>query len=326
MAEKPGELNKETSLSINDDNDDAIEKVYLMDENAEKSDTSDDPAQIRANIEETRAEMSETIDAIQEKLSYEKISEQVKEEVSEYVSETYQTVKNTVFETVLKKAGEIMNYIEKGVNELSDSKAMKTARRYPIALTLIGVGVGILLVKGKKKKTTNYRHDKHDDGENRSYRRKSLSDTSHSVLKTAQDKMSGAVDTVTGTASAVSGAISSAAGTVSDTVSNVAGKAYDQVGNIGSYATDAAETAQDKFEYYMEEKPLVVGAAALALGAAVGLSIPSTKVENRLMGEARQNLMDMAEESARGAVGKVKEAASQMSETVKEEARNQGLK
>jgi uncharacterized protein YjbJ (UPF0337 family) len=90
----------------------------------------------------------------------------------------------------------------------------------------------------------------------------------------------------------------------------------------------------------MEENPLAVGAVALALGAAVGLAIPSTQIENRYMGEARNNLLHKAEETARDAVGKVqkvagevtetvkeeaKKVAGQVTETVKEEAKNQGL-
>lgn len=328
MAEKPGELNIEISLDVKENSSETIENVYLKDRSDdEKTDTnatetSSDPDEIRANIEETRAEMSEMIDAIQEKLSYENISEQVKEEVSEYVNETYQTVKNTVYETATRKAGEIMNYVEKGVNELADTKVVKTARQNPLALTLIGLGIGMLLISGRRNKTVNYRYKNYSE---RDYSSKD----NQSMMQTAQNKLENAAgtvsDTVSSTASAVSGTISNVAGTVSDTVSNVAGKAYNQVGNLGSYATDVAGTAQDQFEYYMEENPLAVGAVAMALGAAVGLSIPSTRVENRYMGEARENLMQMAGESARNAVGKVQQVAGQVTETVKEEVKNQGL-
>ncbi|MEP7037203.1 MAG: hypothetical protein ABI891_02575, partial [Acidobacteriota bacterium] len=114
-------------------------------------------------------------------------------------------------------------------------------------------------------------------------------------------------------------------GAVSDTVSDVANKTYQQVGNLGSKAQDFAGTAQDSYEHYMEENPLAVGAVALALGAAVGLAIPSTKIENQYMGEARNNLLQKAEVTARDAVEKVQQVAGQVKETVKEEAKSQGL-
>jgi hypothetical protein len=44
----------------------------------------------------------------------------------------------------------------------------------------------------------------------------------------------------------------------------------------------------------MEEHPLVAGAVAFALGAAVGAALPSTEVENRTFGAERDRLMDDA--------------------------------
>ena len=38
---------------------------------------------------------------------------------------------------------------------------------------------------------------------------------------------------------------------------------------------------------YLEDNPLALGALAVAVGAAVGFAIPSTRYEGQLMGEAR---------------------------------------
>lgn len=46
-----------------------------------EADESPEPGQIRAEIQQTRAEMSETIDAIQEKLSPQRVMEQARETV-----------------------------------------------------------------------------------------------------------------------------------------------------------------------------------------------------------------------------------------------------
>src|SRR5215213_10520733 len=53
---------------------------------------------LRAQIEETRSQMGETIDAIQERLSFQNISEQVKEQVSEQISSAYEAAKDTVYD------------------------------------------------------------------------------------------------------------------------------------------------------------------------------------------------------------------------------------
>ncbi len=318
MAERPSELNKELEMDIVKINNSGTVNDIV---------NSDDPDQIRENIEETRAEMSETIDAIQEKLSFSNISEQVKTEVSDYVGETLQAAKNTVLDTVMEKGGFIMKYADKRINEIADTDVVKTAKRNPWAVALIGVGIGMLFLGNNKKKSSKFRYDEsYDDGRNKS-RGFSSKNREKSTFEAAQNKISGAAsavgDSVSSAASAVSDTVGSAAGTISETAVDVADKAYKQVGNLGAKAQDYAGTAQESYEYYMEENPLAVGAVALALGAAVGLAFPSTRIESKYMGEARNNLLQKAEKTARDAVGdavgKVQQVAGQVTETVKEE-------
>ena len=340
MAERPGELNQEIQIdddeitSLTESNDFRTTNgkyVEDVDETATKVETvSDDPEKIRANIEETRSEMSETIDAIQEKLSFSNISEQVKTEVSEYVGETIQTAKNTVYDATIAKVENIMKYTGKAVNEFGKSETAKSLSQNPIALGLIGLGIGLIFLGNKKKTLSRNIRQHHDHSANeQSENRNFASRSNQSTFSAAHDKISEAAgnigDTVSSAAGTVSDSFGSAAGVVSDTVGDVAGKAYKQVGNIGSKAQDFAGTAQDQYEYYMEENPLAVGAVALALGAAVGFAFPSTRIESRYMGEARNNLLQKAEATARDAVGQVQMAAGQITQTVKEEVKNQGL-
>lgn len=348
MAERPSEL-EEQALARVDENDntalttETADDGYLKDlstetdsSDGETEETSDDTEQIRANIEETRAGMSETIDAIQEKLSFGNISEQVKDEVSDYVSETIQTAKDTVYNVIIEKAGEIMKYVTKGIDEAADTQIVKTVRRNPMALVaLIGLGGGILLVRSYQKKKPNYRYrrDDYNDHDDENYERDYSSKSKKSMLSSAQDKVSGAAgkvgETVSNAAGSVSDSVSYAAGAVSDTVGGAASKAYEQVGNLGSHAQDFAGTAQEQYEYYMDENPLAVGAVALALGAAVGMAFPATRVENQWMGAKRDDLLQQAKETANDAVEKVQQVAGQVAgqvtETVKAEAKNQGL-
>lgn len=357
MAERSVELNNEIKMDIDKTNDTTAEtledtgltnhqtEITLPETEVKTIPASDDPDQIRENIEETRAEMSGTIDAIQEKLSFSNISDQVKAEVSDYVGETIQSAKNTVYEVLAEKGEFIMKYADKRVKEIANTDIVKTAGRNPLALGLIGLGIGLLFwSRSSKKNRSKFRYDESYEDQNENYGRKFSSKNKKSTLEAAQNKISdaaGAVgdsvssaasavsDRVSGAAGTVSSTVSNAAGAVSETVSDVAGKAYKKAGKLGSKAEDFAGTAQDQFLYYVEEKPLVVGAVALALGAAVGMAFPSTRIENKYMGEARNNLLHKAEESARDAVGKVQQVAGQVTETVtetvKEEAKNQGL-
>jgi ElaB/YqjD/DUF883 family membrane-anchored ribosome-binding protein len=319
----------------------------LSEQDSETPDeTSDETEKLRTDIVETRSQMSETIDAIQEKLSFSNISEQVKDGVSEHISSALQTAKDSIYGATLGKVGNLMNYVNKGMNEVADTDMMKTARQNPLALSLVGLGIGMLLMNSYSKKQVSYRYNRNDEDydydRETGYNRREMysSQGGKSTFASAQRKVSGAagqayegVSNVAGQAyegvSNVAGqaydGVSDVAGKVSDTVGDVANQAYKQVGNLGSKAKDVAGSAQDQYEYYMEENPFAVGAVALALGAAVGLAIPSTRVENQWMGEARENLMEKAEQTARDAIGKVEQVAGEVKKTVQEEVKNQNL-
>lgn len=386
MAEKPGELTKDATgdggVLTNSDkdaisavagayDDDAFIEKYSDDASASESDTATDADEdeaeetehLKAQIVETRSQMGETIDAIQEKLSFQNISEQVKEQVSEHISSAFETAKDTVYDATIRKAGNFMQSMNKSVNksldEFSKSEVLQVARANPLALSLIGLGVGLLLMNGYKKKSS-YRYA--DD--NRGHRGKGAyatggesysgsSSNQPSMLKSAQDKItgtatsayesvgnaaSGAIDSVSNVAgSAYSGvtnaattayggvtnAASSAYGTVTGAASNAyssvgdyAGKAYEKVGDISTQA-------REQYEYHIEENPLAVGAVALALGAAVGMAFPSTRVEGQLMGETKQQLLQKAQDTAGDLVDRVKQVAGEAQKTITDEVKTQ---
>jgi ElaB/YqjD/DUF883 family membrane-anchored ribosome-binding protein len=340
---------------ITSDRDDFIDK-YSDDYAASDSEVRDittntseeapeETEQLRAQIEETRSQMGETIDAIQEKLSFQNISDQVKESVSEHISSAFETAKDTVYDATIRKAGNFMQSMNKSVNqsldEISKSEVMSVARANPLALSLIGLGVGLLLMNGYKKKST-YRYADRDSGhqgkgayasggaaysKNQPSMLKSAQDTISGTASTAYESVgnaaSGAYDSVSNVAGSVSNvagsAYSSVTGAASNAVSGVtdyAGKAYEKVGDLRSQAAE-------HYDYYIEENPLAVGAVALALGAAVGMALPSTRVEGQLMGETKQQLLQKAQDTAGDLVDKVKQVASEAQKTITEEVKTQ---
>lgn len=267
---------------------------------------ADEPEQIKAQIEETRAQMGETIDAIQEKLSFSNISEQVSEQINSAV----ETAKDAVYDATLGKAGKFMTNFS---SELSKTTVVQTAKENPFPFLLIGLGVGLLAYKGFGGKRRS------NSGGSSKYLPSSI--PGKATLKSAQEKIGGVASTVSGAASTAIGSVSNAA----STVSNAAGTAYEGVGNfagtayekVGEYGTQARE----QYDYYIEENPLAVGAVALALGAAVGFSIPSTNYEGNLMGEARHNLLQKAQDTAGELVDKVKQVAGEAQKTIGDEVK-----
>ena len=75
----------------------------------------------------------------------------------------------------------------------------------------------------------------------------------------------------------------------------------------------------------IEERPLAVGAAALAIGLLAGVALPATRREDQLLGDARDDLLDSAREAGRDALEQGKEVARSAVERVKESVREQEL-
>ncbi|HEX8737234.1 MAG TPA: DUF3618 domain-containing protein [Pyrinomonadaceae bacterium] len=308
---------------------------------------------LRAQIEETRSQMGETIDAIQERLSFQNISDQVKESVSEHISSAIETAKDTVYDATIRKAGDFMQSMNKSVNkgldEISKSEAVSIMRANPLALSLIGLGVGLLLMNGYKKKSYRYADDSSGGHQGKGAYASGGAAYSGgnrgnqpSMLKSAQDKITGtatsAYESVGNVAGSAYGSVSNVAGSTIETVSGAASNAYSSVTgaatNVYSSATDYAgkayervgdfgTQAREQYDHYIEENPLAVGAVALALGAAVGMALPSTRVEGQLMGEHKQQLLQKAQDTAGELVDRVKQVATEAQKTITEEVKTQ---
>lgn len=349
MAEKTSEL-KENSGILSEGDRDAISTVagaesgdafvekytdevdYSFGDNREaralETNTGDAPGEtehIKAQIEETRKGMGETIDAIQEKLSISNISEQVKEQVSEQITSAVETVKDSVYEATIGKARYFMKQAGK-------SEIVNTARTNPFPFALIGLGVGLLLLGRNRSSARNAREYFAQRSSNRQQPSllrsagETVTGAANSAYESVGSVASSTYDTVGNVAgSAVSG-ISNTAGSAYKGVSNAASKAYSSVNEaahvtyekIGEYGTQARES----YDYYIEENPLAVGAVALAIGAAVGAAIPSTRYEGELLGDYRQQVFDKAQTAAGDLVERVKEVASEAQKTIGDEVKS----
>ena len=104
---------------------------------------------MRDSIEETRAEMSETVDAIQERLSPAHIKEEVKQAVTESARETRDRVQETVTHTT--------QAARQGVYD--------TVRANPVPVAMVGIGLGWLAMnaRGKDRGASRYRSSGQND-------------------------------------------------------------------------------------------------------------------------------------------------------------------
>ena len=348
MDQRPGELDK-NATGMTARNDDSSNDVLEID--AQASELPDDPEQIKEQIEQTRSNMSETIDAIQEKLSFSNISDQVKEisdhvkeGVSEHISNAVETAKEAVYEATIGKAENFMQTVTKVLGNVSESMGeagtyvVSSARRNPLPLALIGLGIGMLLMQNSRSTSVYSSGDGRRKGNGRSGGSAGKS-TFRQVASTTTGALSSAQKTVGNVAGSAYEGVGNVAGSAYEGVTNVAGSAYEGVTGAASSAyqgvTSLASStgeqvqhltrrAQTQYEQTLEENPLAIGAIALALGAVVGLAIPSTQYENQLLGDTRENLVQSVEEAARGAFERVQEVAGEVTNTVREQAQGQG--
>jgi hypothetical protein len=110
---------------------------------------------------------------------------------------------------------------------------------------------------------------------------------------------------------------------VAESAEALTGRTQEYAAEIASraeqYTDDMTDTvrrtgrrAQTQLQRLMSTNPLLLGAAALALGAVIGVMAPETDSENEWMGEARDSVLERAEDMARTAASRVQDAAGEM--------------
>jgi len=288
-----------------------------------------DTAAVEQEIEQTRAEMSGTIDAIQERLNPDHLKDQAREMVRDATIGRAQDMVNDATETA-KDAG--MSVVD-------------TIKQNPLPAALAGVGIGWLWMKRSKggQQTTygyDYRYQSagrpmgYDRGPgfygNRNpYGAQTQYYSPYGDQSAQQYGQQGGQDQ--------GSKLGQAAGAVGETASNLAGGAADQVGNLASGAAHVASGAAQqveqlpgmvqsqaqratyKYEQLLYEQPFAAGLLAVAAGAALGMLLPETQKEQQLMGDARDSVVEKAQSAAQETMGRVQDRVQDVVETVQGE-------
>jgi hypothetical protein len=114
-----------------------------------------------------------------------------------------------------------------------------------------------------------------------------------------------------------SGATGQLVHNVSDAAGHLAHQAQDAMGNAAHMARDEAMRVERGLEATLQSNPLALGAVALAVGAAVGYSLPRTQREDELMGEVRDRLFHGATDMAQDAAKSLQHLTSDAGETAR---------
>ena len=260
---------------------------------------------IKADIEDTRAELGQTLNEIQERLSPEHVMDQVKETVREATIGKVERVMERVNEKISNVTEPAMEAMGRAGEKLKEtgSSVGNVIWQNPIPFALIGLGAGMLVM---------HRVRNADSRTMRSYRQPSDREMEYGMAtpryRGTGRQLEGSSGEYAGGARQYGAWNRGAFSQMKETASGVMHGATERVSNLSHEAKEGALYAGRTVGRLVKENPLAVSAVALAVGAAVGLALPSTQMEKEYMGEASEKVVDKAQQVARDAMDKVKSA------------------
>lgn len=286
--------------------------------------------EIRHDIEGTRAEFRETVDALERKLSLGQIIDEVWGRVG-----------------------------GRGTAGAAVSSVGDTIRDNPVPLALMGLGVAWLAVDKATDSGSESDTDRRAPGRVGPYRGAAVHESGPSSMDKAKHKASEAVGQAKEKASAVASkakglasdarrkasdatdSLGSSNGEasgngdshawyedaegngLSDRAGGMADRAHDVADRAREGARRGAEKAKRGLSSAMDEQPLALGAVAFGLGLASGLAVPTTRWEDRTMGKAADAVKEEAGSLAKGASSDVKRVVESATSAAKDEANRQ---
>lgn len=318
---------------------------------------ADDPAALEAQIEQTRREMGETIDAIQARLD----PELLKFKAEQRVEQAVDRAKDEVYDATIGRVEEATGRATRTVTDWRDN-VIETIKDNPIPAALVGIGLGWLIMessssaeqRGRRERRyrsgngyergryalpdarsryggAQARHRYYDDGGLRE-ERGTVERTVDRAQQSARRTVDQAQETWEDVSSSVRDRIEQLRQDAGDLEDEARGKLDMLIDELEQMVDDAemnarrlgqktqvqARRARNNLQMTFEENPLALGAVALAIGAAVGLAAPRTEMEDELMGSYRDQLVERAEETAKRAKGQAEEVASEVTGAARE--------
>jgi ElaB/YqjD/DUF883 family membrane-anchored ribosome-binding protein len=245
------------------------------------------PEDIEREIEQTRSRLSRDIDELGNKLSPSNLKEEAK--------------------TAIKDAaqGAVSNVGEQA--RRTSSRLVEVIRENPLPVIAVGAGVTWLLTQRSRSDVSGDRMAKYAyTGPERRQGRHWQSG-------------SGGTGRIGTSVSGVKESVSEAASDVAERAGEVKERVGERIGEIGGQARWQTQRVKTNLEHAAEENPLALAIGATVVGLALGLLLPGTQREDEMMGSARDQLVDRAEETIERTKDAAVEAGQQVKETVKSE-------
>jgi ElaB/YqjD/DUF883 family membrane-anchored ribosome-binding protein len=254
------------------------------------------PEEIEREIERTRERMSSNIDVLGEKLSPDHLKQQAKDAIVEKAQNIVADVGDQARETGTR----VIDFIIE--NPL------------PVAAASLGAIWLFSLRRGNQRQVSGDRMarfaytgpERREPGGAPGLGRR-LADRAGALRDKVSDAASQAGERV--------GELKERAGELKERV-------QEQTSELGRAAGERTRQARSELERMMEENPLALVAGAAVLGLVLGMLLPETEPERRVMGGPRDQLAERVSNVASRAKDAAVEAGREVRETVRDEVEN----
>lgn len=249
---------------------------------------------LRAEIEETRLEMSRTLDEIKEQLSMDRLRKRAKARMKEAsIGRTRRVIRN------------------------ANTRMRSTFREHPFMGSVMGLSALWLLMKGVQSAR----------GGNGELEEVYLPE--EESLRTTEPEIGYEAEEVKGKVSEKKEELKAGLESARERVGEVGEqarhkmmgyreRAKERMGHTRERAAEQKNRLQGNFKRIFEERPLLVTAAAVALGAVVASLLPETEKERELLGEPKETITGKLKEKAQESFERAKTAVQEKKGEAKE--------
>jgi Protein of unknown function (DUF3618). len=291
------------------------------DRNSEENETEI----IAADIRTTQERLGDTVEEIGERFNPTRLKEELKHDIRDAT------------------IGKVETMAQQTVEMMSDAQhtIVQSIRENPVPVVLVGLGLGWMILNAtSRNKQRGASQSQYGDGQRRGS--ESLyDDQQRRRWSTAYDDQdrdydqdyfqqgSGAIDHARSKASDVVDSVKQKTSELAEQTQHAASRVGERAQDVASRVADETRIQTRRVEQAFHDSPLVIGAAALALGLAAGLAIPATEKEAELVGDTRDHLVDKVRDVAEETKSKVEQVAErvidQAETTAKDSAHQVGL-
>lgn len=231
---------------------------------------------------------------------------EAKESVKQELKDAMKGASESIRAATLGKVENFATAVGDKMNDARDT-LFDTIYRNPLPATVTGVGLLWLLMNRSKAASERSHHGRNADG---------IGQVGAAVGRAAQQASGAIAQGLHGARTAAGDALDSASGAVTSVAQSATEGAGQAVQTVSEGATALAENArhgakrvEQTVQRTLHERPLAVGAAALAVGTMVACLLPHTEAEDQLMGGTRDRLMYRAGDAVHEVAGSVTELA-----------------